>query len=516
MTGLLSPNGPFDRAKTVAVIGAGISGVTSAAHLLKQGLQVTVFERSYTASGVWQYDPRIPDDPSYPSEIPSIGDYQTSSAGQFSLGTPPPETTSTLKQHRLSTKNDDALEISFAPPTPCYAGLTNNVPTTTMVSSLAPWPEGTEEIIRHEVVAKYVQGIAFDYGVDDVTKYNTRVEQVTKSPDGKTWLVRTIRLEKRDVKPRIIEKLWQFDAVVVATGHYSLPRIPNVPGLKEWKKRYGDRVIHSKQYRDPELLRDKNVFIMGCGVSSLNICQELEGVAKHVYQSARGGIWDLPVSMLGKNARRVGGIESFELPDDASNEKLDKSAPIPGTIVLKDGEVVSNLDQLILATGYITSFPFLSDLHEDDKPAEDAGPRTLVTREGNMTHNLHRDMFYIEDPTLAFIGVPYHNATFSLFDFQAQVVARVLAGKAQLPSRDEMRNEYEKRIEEKGVGRLFHSMIEEGAEQSYVQELVDWVNKDAERHGLEPMKGHTEPWLKAHKAHRQKRAAIRSGEPDAA
>jgi glycine/D-amino acid oxidase-like deaminating enzyme len=39
--------------RRVAVIGAGISGVVAAAHLLKAGLQVKVFERSHAAGGVW-------------------------------------------------------------------------------------------------------------------------------------------------------------------------------------------------------------------------------------------------------------------------------------------------------------------------------------------------------------------------------------------------------------------------------------------------------------------------------
>lgn len=39
--------------KRVAVIGAGISGVVSAGHLIAAGLDVTVFERSEAAGGVW-------------------------------------------------------------------------------------------------------------------------------------------------------------------------------------------------------------------------------------------------------------------------------------------------------------------------------------------------------------------------------------------------------------------------------------------------------------------------------
>ena len=39
--------------KRVAVIGAGISGVVAAAHLKKEDIDVTVFERSSAAGGIW-------------------------------------------------------------------------------------------------------------------------------------------------------------------------------------------------------------------------------------------------------------------------------------------------------------------------------------------------------------------------------------------------------------------------------------------------------------------------------
>lgn len=39
--------------KRVAIIGAGISGVVAAAHLKREGIEVTVFERSSAAGGIW-------------------------------------------------------------------------------------------------------------------------------------------------------------------------------------------------------------------------------------------------------------------------------------------------------------------------------------------------------------------------------------------------------------------------------------------------------------------------------
>jgi len=41
------------KAKRVAIIGAGISGVVTAAHLKNSGLEVTIFERNNAAGGVW-------------------------------------------------------------------------------------------------------------------------------------------------------------------------------------------------------------------------------------------------------------------------------------------------------------------------------------------------------------------------------------------------------------------------------------------------------------------------------
>lgn len=39
--------------KSVAVIGAGVSGVAAVIHLRKAGLDVTGYERSNRAGGVW-------------------------------------------------------------------------------------------------------------------------------------------------------------------------------------------------------------------------------------------------------------------------------------------------------------------------------------------------------------------------------------------------------------------------------------------------------------------------------
>ncbi|EHY57252.1 Flavin-containing monooxygenase ustF2 [Exophiala dermatitidis] len=473
--------------KRVAVIGAGISGVTSAAHLLKHGLDVTLFERSGVAGGVWHFDERSALEPAYPNETPSRGDYETKP--ELAYLTPPPEATGDKLEE---------VEIAHAPPGPCYAGLKNNVSTRLMRTSLQAWPEGTPDFVSQKTVEEYVQTIADAHGVSPVAQYNTRVEEVRKQ--GTEWYVRTTTLQKSPTSfgaPQLAERRWTFDAIVAASGHYHMPRVPDIPGLKDWKREHPDRVWHSKRYRNPAVFKDQNILLIGAGVSSLDIAKESSSTANKIYQSSRGGALDLPANLLPENATRVAGIKEFRLTTAQTADPL-KLQPIAGTVVLEDGQELTDIHSVVLCTGYITSYPFLSHLHADTRSAEEADDSVLVTREGEMVHNLHKDIFYIEDPSLAFVGAPYHIATFSLFDFQAQVVARVLAGKALLPPKEVMREEYRQRVKTKGLGRNFHSLRGAGEEQRYVADLVNWMNESAEQLGIEDkMQGHTEEWHKA-------------------
>ena len=490
----------FRRGARVAVVGAGISGVTAAAHLLNEGMAVTVFERSGIAGGVWHYDEATPEDPSYPSNTPSVGDYELSAPGQYAYQTPPPESEDGIEEQANKAKQtDDALRIRFSPPGPCYAGLKNNVPTTLMYSILDPWPEGTEEHTGQENIERYVQTLAQNHRVHDVTLYNTRVDERKKTADEGSWVVRTVTLDKRHGGGHLVEKYWEFDSVVIASGHYNLPRIPDTPGLKEWKTAFKDRVIHSKQYRKADVFRGKNILVIGAGVSSNDICREVGEVANHIFQSVRGGIFDLPASLLPEVAERIGEVARYELEACFNpGRRLVTEDHIPGRVILQDGRILNDVDYIIIATGYITSYPFLPQLHSDTVPATEAGPDLLVTADGEMAHNLHKDIFYIPDPTLAFVGVPYYVATFSLFDFQSQIVARVFAGKAILPPEDKMRGEYQARLSERGVGRSFHSLRGPGQEIAYVKDLVDWANRDAEMFGAEEMRGHSPAWVEAY------------------
>ncbi|PMD40932.1 dimethylaniline monooxygenase [Hyaloscypha variabilis F] len=471
--------------RRVAVIGAGVSGVTAAAHLKAADVQVTLFERTNTSGGVWYvvFDPRVPPEPAYPSLIASVAE---------------------TAYYEDAEDGNEEVVILHAPPGPCYELLTNNVPTGLMKITLNSWPPGTEQNVRHNILAEYIQDTAAKTGVNEVAHFNTKVEHVVK--EGGHWKVQTSTLDAGKLEKT--NRDWEFDAVIVATGHYHAPKVPDIPGLKDWKKKWPSRIQHSKRYRSARGFERKTVLLIGGSTSSTDIAKELGDIAKNIYQSTRGGLFDHPTSMLPPKAVRVSEIASFNLEQNSGSTLDDE--PIPGTVTLVDGQVLTNIDRVIICTGYHCTFPFLSQYHRDSVPATDADETVLVT-DGLQMHNLHKDIFYIPDPTLAFIGVPYYTATFSLFDFQAITVAAVFSGKAHLPTETEMRAEYNQRVQEKGFGRIFHSL--RGKDVDYVNELLAWINPSIVAAGGEPVEGHTKEWKEQYAALREKFKALLGDQP---
>jgi cation diffusion facilitator CzcD-associated flavoprotein CzcO len=151
-------------------------------------------------------------------------------------------------------------------------GLKNNVSTRLLETTLNRFPAGTQDYVTHKVLGDYIKDTAISTGVHKVTQYNTNVKNVSKS--GETWTVETATLQtdtagavelKTSSQVSIILTAFaiiltpdqHFDAVVVASGHYHAARVPDTPGLAEWKRRWPDRVQHSKRYRKPEDAQNK-------------------------------------------------------------------------------------------------------------------------------------------------------------------------------------------------------------------------------------------------------------------
>ncbi|EIN08775.1 FAD/NAD(P)-binding domain-containing protein [Punctularia strigosozonata HHB-11173 SS5] len=463
--------------RSVAVIGAGPSGLPAARHLKESGLDVVVFEQADTAGGIWRYT----SDESH-EEWPRT------------------------EQFVVDNAKAQTTKLRHSPPTPTYERLQNNVPLPTMGFQDYPWTQDGPWYANQSVIGDFVRSYARRFNLEELVQYNTRVERVKEVTQGelrKGWevITKTLTTVVREDGWQEAAFTWNrhhFDAVVVASGHYAEPHIPAFEGLREWATAYPESIWHAKDYRHPsQFASAQSVLVIGANASGIDIARELGGSVpalihvirdfapevpqqeRDVREAFRAG---LPASNIRKN-----GVTRFIVADEHGR---------PGIVEFLDGSVLE-VDTVIFATGYHFSYPFLSHLERPGDTSSPSPENVIVTR-GDATLNLHRDIFYIPNPSLAFLGVPLNTATFSFHEYSAIAIARVFAGYAELPSRAEMRDIYLKRIAVTGEGRRMHTLGGPG-EIAVVAELVAWLNGEAKRLGKEQevreVVGHSKEWL---------------------
>ena len=128
---------------------------------------------------------------------------------------------------------------------------------------------------HHSVIRKYVEDLFTVKGYQSLVQFDTTVERAVKDLNGK-WVLTLRRTEIGDGDEGGKSDYWWeegFDAVVVASGHYAVPYIPAIPGLKEFAARYPGSVEHTKHYRGPEKYHGKVIWILVSFLcSSLLMC----------------------------------------------------------------------------------------------------------------------------------------------------------------------------------------------------------------------------------------------------
>lgn len=111
-----------------------------------------------------------------------------------------------------------------------------------------------------------------------------------------------------------------------------------------------------------------------------------------------------------------------------------------------NGGVEADVDGVVFCTGYFYSFPFLRDLSPP------------VITDGACARNLYEHLLYIDDPTLAFAGIPQRIVPFPVAEGQAAWVARLWADRLRLPSTPEMRDWEVQTLRDKGEGKMMHNL----------------------------------------------------------
>jgi len=378
----------------VCIVGAGSSGVALAKALKEQGVAFECFEIGSQIGGMWRYE------------------------------------------------NDNGLSSA-------YRSLHIDTSRNNLGYSDFPIPDTYPDFLSHYEVMDYLEAYAARAGVLPHIRFNTRVDDVSPAGDG-SWHV---RLNTGEVK--------RYHAVLVANGHLWDPRLPEFAG------HFDGLAMHSHHYRTAEPFKDKHVLVVGIGNSAVDIAVDVCKSAKSTHLSTRRSAWVMPKYIMGVPIDRWSSffMRKWHLPTRLARSLVQRFAylavgdqarygvPRPkhaiwqehatlsqellpyvghgwirikpnvrelqGTQVAFDDGSTAPVDAIIYATGYRTSFPFISrELFE--------------VKDGTVA--LYRRMLPPHLPGLFFVGlVQPIGPTIPLVEIQARWVASVLAVQTRLP-----------------------------------------------------------------------------------
>ncbi|KAK3319463.1 hypothetical protein B0T19DRAFT_478607 [Cercophora scortea] len=404
--------------KRVAVIGAGPAGAIALDALAQEKVfdLIRVFERREGPGGCWIGDTARPQTLSgFASLADRTADGPVQIPGRLPAQTPKsdkPRFSESSVYPTLET-NVDALPMEFS-----------QEPISAERSARSISLHGPETPFRHWTILRdYIKGLVDRNGYEDLISYKTTVELVEKV--GHEWKV-TLRKDGKDSDYWWVE--W-FDAVVVASGHYWVPYIPAIEGLEEFEKARPGSVLHSKHFRGNEWFKNKRVVVVGASVSGADIAFDL----------ANSNTAQSPVHTvtIGHTANGYFGGEAFNHPRIQNHPSVKRVEC--RTVHFIDGNSVTNVDYIIFGTGYSWTLPFL--------------PQVAVRN--NRVPELYQHVVWQQDPTLLFIGAVGAGLTFKVFEWQAVLAARVLAGHATLPPVTTMKEWEAARIKARGDGPNF-------------------------------------------------------------
>lgn len=419
MGSVLRPVGPFN-VKRIAIVGAGPSGLAVAKFLLAENAfdTIDVFEQQPEVGGIWNYTPNVAGRIFVPQTRPHE----------------PPE---------LPIWPKDAPAPLFS--NPMYDRLNTNIPKGLMGFSDLRFPSESPLFPTREEVQSYL--IQYSQEIRHLIHFSMQVENIRQVPGGDQtqWeltLKSTITNEANQTT---------YDAVVVANGHYSVPFIPSVPGIEAFNSAYPSIITHSKVYRAPEPFTNKKVIVVGSAASGLDIGTQISQVCKK--------------PML--NSIRTS--PTFQLSPEESGQKTKEEVPPIAEflveergVIFEDGRIEKDIDAIVYCTGYLYSYPFLKSL---DPPPVTSGHRV---------RGLYQQLFNITHPTLAFTALSQKIIPFPLSEAQGAAIAKVWAGRLDLPGKEEMELWEKYRVEELGDGTSFH-VLGYPKDAELINGLHDWV-----------------------------------------
>ncbi|XP_077995897.1 dimethylaniline monooxygenase [N-oxide-forming] 2-like [Glandiceps talaboti] len=397
----------------VAVIGAGVAGLTSIKSCLEDGLEPVCYERHDRIGGLWNYSDVI----------------QTDQGAAV--------------YHSVVTNNSKEM-LAF---------------------SDFPFPKECTSFMSHREVVQYLVSYAQHFDLEKYIKFNTNVMKIERNRDdgdGQYWKV-LVKYEDDSVNVEY------FDYVMVCIGMFNKSFTPDYPGLDT----FNGIKIHGNEYRDAFKFKEKRVVVVGGSHTAGEISCEIAKHGSKVYLSMRHGTYAIPRILIdglpwdfqffkrcnfrksssqmehfldGLFKTRISDYKSLglhstesilktsslmindDIQDRVSHGQLTPVgdiAEIQGdNVILTNGTVLKDIDGIVFATGYEYSIPII-----DQSWIYDDSNNVL----------LYKYIFptALQNPErMSMIGMlSYLGPVWPMLEMQARWATKIFTGKVKLPDK---------------------------------------------------------------------------------
>lgn len=152
-----------------------------------------------------------------------------------------------------------------------------------------PMPEHYPDHPDQDMVWRYLRSYAEHFDLYPNIEFNTSVESVEPTDETGSWEVTLSTGERR-----------RYRGVVIANGHNWDPRWPNYPG------HFDGEVLHSSQYKTPDVLVGRRVLVVGGGNSGYDLATESARHAIATFHSLRRRYALLPRYFRGRPVDQSG------------------------------------------------------------------------------------------------------------------------------------------------------------------------------------------------------------------
>ena len=402
----------------VAVIGAGPGGLVTARWLLSQGFEPVIFEATDRIGGEWSLTPGI-------SGI--------------------------------------------------WEGMRTNTSRVTTAFSDLDQPEGLATFPSNADVLAYLHRFADMFSLEP--RFRTTVNEIRRARPGSSEGGYVLTFTGPDGKTQ--EQT--FERVVISSGRYNNPMLPEVPGLDSFTGAGG--ASHTFDYRNFQDVQGMRIVVGGGAVSALEVAPDLAMRGAKVILSQRRQRYVLPKLITGRPSdhlvyTRFAAMRQEVVPPEVVNRGLrdfivqvggnpeQYGAPRPAETLEEAGVSLSQHYLPMVAEGKIEVLPWMTNVEGNhvtfgegpDAPQREVDAITFGTgfalklpfldEEIRRTLDLdpqhidlHKYTFHPELPGLAFVGLyeligPY----FPALEVQGRWVAYAFGGACPMPSSKEMQD----------------------------------------------------------------------------